>query len=165
MTLPEPAGRYGVVHTGTLLGWVICKATKSWADHAFVLTGEGTVIEATPYDVREAPLSEYAGRQVQANTAEPMTDAQRAAVAETARSYLGREYNWADLGVIGLAELGLHWQILIRLMGGSKALICSQLVALCGKAAGLDWCGVKADPSQVTPADLARRAGMRPYKP
>ena len=153
-------GRYGVVRTRTFMGWVIRQATKSDYDHAFIFAGDTTVIEATPYDVRVAEITEYAGMPVSANTAEDMTAAQRSAVLKVALSYVGREYNWADLAVIGLGELGWHWQILLRLMRADKALICSELVALCGQAAGMDWaCG--KDPSQVTPADLSRRAGMR----
>ena len=161
MSLPEPGGRYGCVATKTFLGWVIRRATRSWADHAFVFLDDATCVEATPYDVRVAPLREYAGCQMQADTAEAMTGSQRAAVLAQAQSYVGREYAFDDLVVIALGELGWHWQILIRLMGKQRALICSQMVALCGQAAGMDWaCG--KDPALVTPADLARRAGMRP---
>lgn len=161
MTSVEP-GRYGVVRTRGFLGWVIRRATKSPYDHAFLFAGVGNLIEATPYDVRLAPVTGYTGALMAASTAEPMTAEQRAAVVAKALSYLGTEYGWDDLAVIALSELGLHWRLLIRAMGAQRALICSQLVAICGQAAGMDWqCG-KESPALVTPADLARRAGVRP---
>lgn len=164
MTVPEPGGRYCVVRTRTLFGWVIRMATHSEFDHAIVLRGDGTCVEATPRDVRVAPLSEYAGFTMAANTAEAMTGAQRETVLTTAMSFVGAEYAWDEIAAIALSELGLHWQILLRLLRAQRALICSVLVAKCGAAAGLDWLGAAGDIALVTPADLARRAGMRPYR-
>lgn len=157
-----PPGCYGVVRTSGFLAWVIRKATRSTYNHAFIYLGDGKLIEATPYGVRTASLTEYAGHQMAANTAETVTPAQRDAVVRKAVSCLGEEYNWPDLGVIGLEKLGLHWRILLHLSGGRHALICSQLVCIAGMAAGLDdWLCGEPGPSQVTPADLARRPTVR----
>lgn len=163
MSLPEP-GCYVCVRTGGLFGWIIRRATKSPYDHAAVVVDDGIVVEATPYDVRTSPLARYQGAQVCADTGEDLTPAQRAVITAKALSFIGAEYDWATIAVIGLGQLGLHWRILLRLTGGKRALICSQLVALCGQAAGLDWqCG-KASPALVTPADLARRPGVAPLE-
>lgn len=156
-----PAGHYAVVRTPGIMAWVIRRITKSTYNHAFLVIGEGRLIEATPHDVCTAEISEYAGMPMAANVAEPMSPTQCAAAVQAAIRMMGEEYNWPDLAVIGLGDIGLHWKILLRLTGAHKALICSQLVALAGQAAGLDWgCG-KESPGLVTPADLARRPGVR----
>jgi uncharacterized protein YycO len=157
----EP-GRYVCVRTGGWLAWLIRVSCRSPYNHAVIVTGDGTIIEARPEGVREGTVSEYAGSPACANLAEPMTQAQRDAAVAKARALLGAGYNYPALVSIGLADIGWHWRWLIRLAGADKMLICSQLVSDCGAAAGLDWgCG-KTGTSQVTPADLARRPGVIP---
>lgn len=163
MPLPEP-GRYGVVRTGGVVSWLIRRATRSWANHAFIVGDNATVIEAGPHGVRAARLANYAGQQLAFNTVEPMTGRQRAAVVDRAQSMIGDEYAYADLGTLGLASLGFRWRRLFRLIGADKnVVVCSQLVAECGQAAGLDWMCGHDQPDEVTPADLAARPGMQPY--
>jgi hypothetical protein len=167
MTLASkvPIGCYGCTSTKGLLGWVIRRSTGSAYNHAFIFLGDGSVIEASaPEGVRIRPLAEYTSQRMVANTIETMNSSERAAVVSKARELLAAHdtYNWDDLGAIGLQELGIHWRLLLGLLrGGKKALICSEFVALCGAAAGLNWrCG-RDDPLYVTPADLARRPQVR----
>jgi uncharacterized protein YycO len=147
-------GSYVCVQTGGLLAWLIRKATRSAYNHAFV--------EARPEGVRNGLLSSYAGVPAVANTGEQVTDTQRAAVVASAENFAGVPYNWPDLVAIGLGDLGWHWRFLLRAVRADRLLICSQLVSLAGKAAGLDWLCGRSDASQVTPADLARRPGVAP---
>lgn len=155
-TVPRP-GDYGVVRTTGFVPWVIRTATKSWADHAFVVADDGTLIEAEPGGVRSASLDEYAGCRIAFNTAEATTATQRAVVVTAAESMIGEPYNDLDLLNLGFEALGWHWRLLTRLAGDKGRLICSQLVAAAGGQAGLDWTCGKSSPAEVTPADLARR--------
>jgi uncharacterized protein YycO len=162
---PAPGpGNYICLKTGGWLAWLIRRSTHSKVNHAVIVTADGGIIEATPQGVQRGTLAEYAGSYAVANTAEAMTGSQRVAVVTKAQSLIGDAYNYADLLAIGLGDLGWHWRLLLRIARADKLLICSQLVAVCGAAAvpPMPWqCG-KADPSQVTPADLANRTGTEP---
>lgn len=156
------AGRYICVRTGTWFGGIIGACTRSRFDHVAISNGDGTVTEATPRGVHVSPLSSYAGHLAVANLAEPMTAAQRATVTATAKTWIGREYAFGDIGVIGLRLLGIKWSWLLGLSDTRDAVICSELAALSGKAAGLDWLCGEPDAAYVEPAQLARRPGVVP---
>lgn len=161
MTDIEP-GRYVCVSTPDWFGWLIRKVTRSKVNHAVLVTGPGEIIEARPSGMRKGLLSEYAGRYAVANTAEPMTQEQRIAVAAEAERLLGVGYNWAADADIGLEDLGWRLRWLARIAGADRLLMCSQAVVTEGKAGGMDWqCG-KASPDQVAPGDLANRPGTEP---
>lgn len=157
-----PAGVYGCVKTGGFVAWLVRAVTASWADHVVVSIGNGQIIEAEPGGVRIRDIAEYAGYRIEYNTGEPMTDTQRAAVAEFAESKRGEPYAWTADAVDGLRCLGLRWRVLARFERARRSVMCSELAAQAGQYAGLDWnCG-QDDPCQVTPALLARRTGMQP---
>lgn len=67
MPLPEP-GRYGVVRTGGVVSWLIRRATRSWANHAFIVGDNATVIEAGTHGVRAARpgMQPYTGHLAEA---------------------------------------------------------------------------------------------------
>lgn len=158
----EP-GRYGVVATGGWIARLIRWATHSWANHSFIVIEDGKVVEARPEGVRIKDLSEYNGCRMTFNTDEPMTSLQRSKVVDFAKTLTNDEYNYLDFGAVGLQAVGITWQWLFKLAGADHdAMICSQLVAACGRAAGLDWnCG-KESPVFVTPGDLAKRIDELP---
>lgn len=159
------AGRYVCVGTPGFAGWLIRRVTRSRYNHVFITGPDGSIIEATPREgMRRAAITEYAGRPACANTAEPMTGSERAAVWAKAQTMLGDGYNFiADAG-IGLTDLGWHWRLLIRIAGAGKLLMCSQAVVICGEAAvpPMPWMCGKASPAQVAPGDLANRPGVEP---
>lgn len=164
-TPPSPwpqAGTYFVVRTRGLVPWIIRAATRSHFDHAgIVVSSTGDIVEAEPGGVRRGHLDEYAGCRIAVNSGEDATVEQQAAVVTAATGMIGTPYN--DLGIIddGLESLGWHWRKLAAWAGNDGELICSQAVTLAGHKAGLDWrCG-QAQYSEVTPAMLARRPGMR----
>lgn len=157
-----PAGVYGCVQTRGLLPWLIRATTRSWANHAFMSIGDGQIVEAEPGGVRIRDISEYAGCRIEYNTAEPMTAEQRAAAAGFAENLRGEPYNWTADGVDGLAALGIRWRFLGRFAQARRSVMCSELVAEAGRAAGLDWLCGQPDPGQVTPGMLARRIAARP---
>lgn len=159
------AGLYFVVKTHGLIPWLIRRATHSFADHCGIITDpDGGIVEAEPGGVRRGHLSEYAGCRIAINSGEDMTVTQRAIVAEAALGMLGTGYD--DLAIVddGLAALGWHWRWLAKHAAGNGELICSALVAKAGNAAGLDWTCGQPDFEQITPAMLARRDGMTPWR-
>ncbi len=159
-----PAGTCVVVRTRGFVPWVIRRATRSWCDHALIVTDDhGTIVEAVPGGVRTGHLSEYARCPMAANTEEPVTAASRRLIAAAAQTMAGTPYN--DLAIVddGLGALGWHWQWLARHAAGDHELICSALCVKAAAFAGLDWSCGKTDPEQVTPGDLARRPYMREW--
>lgn len=161
---PWPAaGLYGVVKTSGLIPWIIRRATHSQFDHAFVVIEDGAIVEAEPGGVRLGHLSEYYGCRIAINSGEEMTVQQRIVVATTARAMVGKPYN--DLAIVddGLESLGWRWRWLVKRASGDGEVVCSQLVAIAGHAAGLDWRGGAATSAETTPAMLARRPGMQPW--
>jgi len=152
----EP-GRYICLRTRSLYGRLIRLLTSSPFDHVVVVTGPDEIVQATVWGVRRGSLSQFAGNLAVCNAAEPMTAHQRAAVVTAVGSYAGDEYAWAGIVVIGLRKLGLRWAWLLKASADRDAVFCSELAALGGGAAGLDWdCG-EASPALVTPAEMAAR--------
>lgn len=161
---PWPAaGLYGVVKTHGLVPWIIRRTGRTWADHAFVIAEDGAIIEAEPGGVRLGHLSEYYGDRIAINSTEEMTVEQRATVVATAKAMIGKPYN--DLAIVddGLESLGWCWRWLAKRAATDGEVVCSQLVAVAGQAAGLDWRGGAASTTETTPAMLARRPGMQPW--
>lgn len=155
-------GRYVPVRTPGLLAQIIRWATRSEYNHVLLAGPDGQIIEARLSGVRKGLLSEYAGHLACANLDELMTAAQENEVWAAALAMVDAPYNFPALLDIGLGDLGWHWRLLIRIAGADRAFICSQLVALAGKAAGLDWMCHDQNADQVTPAALARRPGVVP---
>lgn len=158
---PWPAtGRYFVVKTSGFVPWVIRRATHSAYDHAGIVLEDGAIIEAEPGGVRIGHLSEYYRCRIAINSGEDMTVEQRTAVAAAARAMVGKAYGDLQIVEDGLECLGWHWRWLLKCASGDGEVVCSQLVALAGQAAGLDWRGGAATTTEVTPAMLSRRSGM-----
>ena len=157
MSTPAP-GSYGCVRTGGFYAWLIRVGTRSHFNHAFIVMENGRIIEADPGGARWAQLSDYETDSKVFDTRDVLTDEQRQRVMYKAEVLLGTPYGWTDIVRLSLRCMGLQWQWLTRKADNEAAMICSQLVAACGQAAGLDWlCGREAA-AAVTPGDLAARA-------
>jgi cell wall-associated NlpC family hydrolase len=140
-----------------LYPWLIRVGTRSEFDHAFVVVGGGQIIEAQPGGARWAELSDYEGQLLVFDSEEPVTPAQAKRVIDKAITLIGTRYGWTDIARLALRCLGVQWRWLTQAADNERAMICSQLVATCGAAAGLDWlCGREAA-AAVTPGDLATR--------
>lgn len=160
-----PAGSYVVVKTPGWGAQLIRWGTHSWANHAFIMEGDGGwIIEAEPGGVRRGHINSYAGCRMAANLGEHLSLAESAAVCQKAQSLVGVAYNDVDIFNLGLEALGVFWGSLARYANMDGALICSQLVAVCGQAAGIDWLCGKKNPAEVTPANLAQRPHMLPLE-
>lgn len=152
-------GCYGVVRTGGFHAWLIRTFTRSAYDHAFIVCDGGQIIEAEPGGARWGRLAEYAGHGVLIS-ADPMDAEQRVIVVDEAIRLLGVRYGWLDIVRLGLATVGIRWKWLTRRADSERAMVCSQIVAACGQAAGLDWLCGQESPAAVTPGMLAKRPGM-----
>jgi len=156
-------GTYVVLRTHSALGALVRAATRSWADHAILITGPGRCVQATTRGVTEGPLTQFAGCQAVANAAESaaMQPAVREAITARARSMVGEEYDWPLIATLGLRTIGAKWGWLLRATSGKGAVICSELVAFAGQAGYQDWLCGTAQPALVTPAMLAARPGLQ----
>jgi hypothetical protein len=154
-------GSYICLRTGSPLGFLVRMFTGSQYDHTILVTGPGEIIQATVKGVKKGLLSQFRGCLAVANTAEEMTALQRVTVVKAAERYDGDEYAFGGIIVIGLRKLGLRWAWLLKASADKGAVFCSELAALGGQAAGLDWLCGTGDPALVTPATLAVRPGVR----
>lgn len=167
----------GVVPSGITPGFYFCVATPGWGsrlirwgtrsafNHAGMITSvEGDTVEAQPGGVRKGHLSAYNGYKAVISSGLSMDLDQQTKVVAAAAAMIGVPYN--DLGIVddGLESLGIVWKWLANAANTDEELICSQAVALMGKAGGYDWMCGKADASEVTPGDLARQSWMRPWE-
>lgn len=157
VTVPQPGG-YGCVRTGGFYGWLIRVGTRSEYNHAFVVMDDGRIIEGAPGGARWARLSDYGTDGMVFDTGDALTDVQRSQVMRKAVALLGTPYGWTDIARLSLRCMGVQWRWLTRAADNERAMICSQLVAACGEAAGVDWNCDRSCPAEVTPRDLADRA-------
>jgi hypothetical protein len=150
-------GHYICIRAGSPLGAVIRLFLRSPFDHVIIVTGPGEIVQATMRGVKRGKLSAFAGALAVTNADEPMTDAQRAAVVTAVKARTGDEYAFRLLPVIALRRMGFRWAWLLKASGEKDAVICSELAAEGGAAAGLNWLCSEPEPAMVTPAELSAR--------
>jgi hypothetical protein len=148
-------GDFFVVRTAGWPAAVIRWFTRSWANHAgIVLSPHGQTIEAKREGATYGNLSVYSGDRMEVGSP-PLTNRQRMDVAITAMRFYGRPYGWLDILSLGL----LRWHIDVpwvrRRVARTDRLICSQLVDLAYRGAGIALFDDNRPPEDVTPADLA----------
>lgn len=154
---PQP-GSYGCVRTGGFYGWLIRVGTRSTFNHAFIVMDEDRIIEGAPGGARWAHLSDYGTDSMVFDTGDALSDQQRSVIMRKAVTLLDTPYGWTDIVRLSLRCLGVQWQWLTRAADNERAMVCSQLVAACGEAAGVDWNCDRECAAAVTPGDLANRA-------
>jgi hypothetical protein len=156
-------GYFGVVGTGGVVPWLIRRGTRSAYNHAFITLGDSVIVQAMPGGVQMATIMQYDDcKNLAFSTGEDLTADQRTAIVTRARALTGDKYDFADIAEDALDDMHWHWRWLIRLAADTHELDCSQLVAVCGIAAGQDaWCCGKT-PTAVTPGDLGRLPGVQP---
>jgi uncharacterized protein YycO len=148
-------GNYFVTRTGGWAGRAIRLGTLSHWNHSGLYLGDGKIIEATPHGVVIGNLSEY--QTVIWNRHDVITDEQHAGIIAYAKSRLNDPYGFLEIAVLVLRILGLKTfsDLLARQLNEVKGVICSQLVELAYRSAGI----VLVDEADylVTPEDLAER--------
>jgi uncharacterized protein YycO len=152
-------GTFGVTKIRGRVGWwigllsYVLDGNGNWS-HAFVVLDDNTLIEAEPGGARIRPADQY-GDVVAYNDAMPLSDEQRARIVAAARSLQGRPYNWRDYGALILAKFGVRPSGVTVVVNSEHQLICSQLVDVAYKKAGIHLFNDGRESGDVTPGDLA----------
>lgn len=152
---PRP-GDYGVVKTNGWAARLIQFGTRSRWNHAFIYIGGGKLIEANPKGVAISPISKYP--KIAWNQHEELTDDQRKLIVKGAKHFDKAPYGFFDIGNLALRILGLKILAntkLLEALAKRQGVICSELVSLAYKSAGIDLTGIPDH--EVTPGDLAER--------
>jgi hypothetical protein len=141
--------------------WLNADGFSTW-EHAFVVIGDGRLVEAEPGGARIAGLDEYAGRQVTYVAPAGLTDEDRTAICTAAMSFIDVPYSFLDYAAIAAHRLHLPVPGLRAYIESSGHALCSQLCDLIYQRAGIQLFNDGRWPGWVTPADLGRLLGGEP---
>jgi uncharacterized protein YycO len=155
---PQP-GDYGVERTTGLHAEAIKFATRSEFGHAFIVGDDGQVIEAAPGGARLAPLGER--NAIYSSDAIELSPYERQRIVNDAEHLVDTPYGWLDIVSVGLLQYGIRPKWVRDRVQRQDKLICSQLVDLAYERAGVHLFADQRLPMDVTPSDLAKRAGWR----
>ena len=158
---PPSPGMFGLTRIGGWLGvlislgqWLVGDASRF--SHAFVVLDDGTVMEAMPSGARIAPLADVlACRPLAFSWAIPLTPIQRFDIVAAARSLEGTRYGFSAYLHLALSRFGIRWAWLSRHLERNGRMICSQLVDVVYRRAGLQLFDDGRACHDVTPGDLA----------
>lgn len=147
-------------------GWqaaLIRFGTRSAYNHAGIFLGKGwdaQVVEAQPHGSRISHAPDPA-RSVVSTGRLALTSDDRDHIRAAAVELVGVPYSWADIVSVGLLQYGIKPRWLRRRVAASHNLICSQLVDQAYLMAGIHLFDDGRVPSDCTPGDLAKLAGLR----
>lgn len=162
-TAPQP-GDFAVVRMNGNAGQLI--RVGQWLngdgfadyEHAFVLVGDGMVVEAQPGGAKLTPLSDYLGRPMLWSSGQiTMTSGQRAKVVSAAHRYVLTPYSFVDYLALAAHRFHIPLPGLRQDIESSRHMICSQLVDQSYRDAGVELFADGRWPGYVTPADLYYR--------
>lgn len=153
-------GTYGCVPSSGAVGWIIEHGTASPYGHAFIVVGDGQVMEARPSSAGLADLGKYVRAGAVFNDTEPFHDDFRRQVVEWAMGHTGAVYDW--WAILDLAGRTLGRKSPLLPVGRHDMYICSQFVSVgytaCGKVMYPDL-----DRWTVSPRVLADRITTRAW--
>lgn len=155
---PKP-GSYGVVHyrgpwRHNPVAAAIRFFTNSQYSHAFIVCGQGKIVEAHAAGAAVDSLEKYRKEDVLFSTV-PLTDRQRVDIVAAANTLVGTKYNFLDIAALALSHSGYRWGWLEHRIERTDRMICSQLVDQAYLLAGVHLFDDGRLPQNVTPADLA----------
>lgn len=127
-------------------------------EHAFLVLGDGMLIEAQPGGAQIVGLDEYEGRHVEYVSPE-LSMEQRYLICEKGREMVGTPYSFLDYAAIAAHRFHVPVPGLRRYIGSTKHQICSQMVDQIYADAGVHLFSDSRWPGYVTPADLAALLG------
>jgi len=156
MAYEPKSGDYGVVRTSGWAAKFIQVGTVSRWNHAFIYIGDGQIVEARPTGVVISLANQYP--KIAWNQHEGIDDATRGKIVAAAHHFVGQPYGFLDIANILFRILGLKALANTKLfekLAMSHGLICSELVSLAYRDAGIDLTGMPDH--AVTPGDLAER--------
>lgn len=160
--VPQP-GDFGLCRISGLTGAVVSAGQRligsgSYFTHAFIYVGDGQVIQAQPGGALPVLLAEaLGGRRRVAFSDFDLTDGQRSAIVHAAERLIGTPYSFLDYPAIGAARL-LGCKGFEDYVSASGHMICSQLVDICYRRAGIELFPGRI-PGDVAPGDLANLIG------
>jgi len=155
---PQP-GDYGVERTRGFTAWAIRVATRSAFSHAFVVVRGGFVVEARGNGAVRRPLGDRDA--IYSSDAIKLSASDQNGIVGNAEHLVGTPYSWFDIVSIGLLQYGIRPKWVRNRVQRTDRLICSQLCDLACERAGVHLFADGRLPMDVTPADLAKRAGWR----
>lgn len=145
-------GDYILVQGHSPVDLAIQAITEGAFNHAAIVSGDGTIIEALPSGVREDRLAypRYAVYSVPG-----ITDDQRGTVVAYGRAHLGERYGFLqDMGfAIDALRRMLGDKLIPHLWAHQGHVICSALVDLAYRSAGIVL-RTDREPGDVTPTGL-----------
>ena len=155
---PQP-GDYGVQRNRGLAAWAIRVATRSKFSHAFVVVDGGYVVEASGKGAVRRPLGDRDA--IYSSDAIELSPYERQRIVNDAEHLVGTPYGWLDIVSIGLLQYGIRLKCVRDRVQRTDQLICSQLVDFADGKAGVHLFADGRLPMDVTPGNLAARAGWR----
>lgn len=153
---PKP-GDFGLVTIGGVLGFFVSLGQHLAGDsskytHAYIVLDDNKVLAAQPGGARVDLLSDYTNRAIYSSM--DLTDEQRHAIVEQAKSLEGTPYSFLDYLALALARLGIKPKWLTKFIANKGHMICSQLVDEVYRRAGIKLFNDGRLPQEVTPGDL-----------
>lgn len=162
-------GDIGLVGAQPGAGWLdhlfeesIEWGTDSPVNHAFMYIGQGRIVEAIRH-ISISPVTNYTGIQWSTGRLRPIdtaTDAQRGQAVAYGLSRVGEKYNIPGVIAVGLYQKrvghlisGDEWWV--KLLNADHMDFCSELVAKCWLAGGIDLFPRQL-PVMVAPSDMLR---------
>ena len=155
--MSEP-GDFGLVHMPGLPGRLIGLGERlngdafTEFDHAILLLGNHTILEAEPGGARIMPDTEYGDTVLWSHW--NLSPIQRIKIVEAALKYVDTPYSAADYFALAAKRLHIPAPGLRRYVASSGHMICSQLVDQIYADAGLQMFDDGRWPGYVTPASL-----------
>lgn len=160
-------GDYGLTqivgYVGVLVGiGQVLIGDGSRFTHAFVVVDAelGLAVEARASGARVVDYRKVYGSRDTVFSHMELTDEQRQKIVAAAEAMVGRGYGWGDYVALALAHRGFRPKWLVRYIGNSDRLICSQLVDYDYLLAGVHLFNDGRMPQDVTPGDLTYVGGV-----
>lgn len=151
-------GDYFVVRTGGIAGWLIRLGTRSPYNHAgVVVDGHGRTVEAKPSGACYGNIADYGTDRMLVGCPVRLTSDVRRSIAVHAGQLVGTPYSWLDILALALLQFGVtrpRW--IERRVARTDRLVCSGLVDLAYRQAGIELFDDGRPFQDVTPGDLAR---------
>lgn len=147
-------GDVALVRPRNLVGQLVADFDNARYCHARLITDtDGGTVEA---DVKGAIRGNVRDGDVIIEA--PLSDTQRAHIAEAATGLLGTPYGFLDIAALAASKLGLPVPYLKQRIERPDRLFCSQLVDIVWQSVGYTAFTDGRTPQDVTPGDIADKA-------
>ncbi|MFI7096404.1 hypothetical protein [Streptomyces lydicus] len=124
--------------------------------HALIYIGHGWIVQAMPGGAECIPLEDASPVVAWSTGKVPLTAAQRVAIAHAACRLVGTPYSFLDFASLALERFHVRPRWVRDYVASTGHLICSQLVDVAYRRAGVELFDDGRIPGDVTPGDLYR---------